>query len=386
LSPIIFLIPAVILTGVTGERFDFAGIHPDFIMGIACLFLMMSAFYVMLCDRKRMSAALSVSGLTNGVMLIFLSTSFGSGMIFNILGFAAIIAGALNTMTQVVPAGETLFVRRTDRIMPNTMSVDELKPIIDSIQFPCVFMEKDTNGGERIIAHNAAFLEHFRFSGESVAGKSLESLLPLDSARGKMRFEGEEWVVKRTVKGRQVLLMLSPVLKSGEASKIEIFDAIDQSTGLYVEGFMKYKARSDVESVRRGKRKLSAILFKMSFPSNAILEVREDERKLAYVVVARQILQSIRACDSAYRTADDEALLLMPDTNTAGTDVVISRICAALKRASPVECPGLSKIMLDYASKDYIGGMDLPAYDKILEELSVTLYRKNPELAVAASL
>jgi hypothetical protein len=31
-----------------------------------------------------------------------------------------------------------------------------------------------------------------------------------------------------------------------------------------------------------------------------------------------------------------------------------------------------------------VGGVDLPAYDKILEDLSVALYRKNPDLAVGA--
>ncbi|MDR1136904.1 MAG: hypothetical protein LBK91_01155, partial [Synergistaceae bacterium] len=177
-------------------------------------------------------------------------------------------------------------------------------------------------------------------------------------------------------------MMFSPILRSKEASKIEVFDAIDLATGLYVEGFMKYKAKSDVESINRGKRKVSVAFFKLSFPKDAAIGISEDERKLAHVVLGRIIQQSIRACDSAYRTAGDEVLLFMPDTPNSGSKIVVSRIYSGLKSTIAVECPILARSILDYVDRDFVGGADLPSYDKLLEEMSLAFYRKYPDLAL----
>ena len=123
------------------------------------------------------------------------------------------------------------------------------------------------------------------------------------------------------------------------------------------------------------------MFFKLTYPPGAAIGVSDDEMRLASVIMGRVILQSIRICDSAYRLADDEVLLLMPDTPKAGSKVVISRIYALLKRTSAVECPSLSKAIMDCADRDYMGGTDLPPYDKLPGELSTLFYRKYPELA-----
>ena len=74
----------------------------------------------------------------------------------------------------------------------------------------------------------------------------------------------------------------------------------------------------------------------------------------------------------------------MPDTPNSGSKVVISRILVGIKSAAAVECPQCSRAIIDYADRDYVGGVDLPPYDKILSELSVALYRKYPDLAAGA--
>jgi diguanylate cyclase (GGDEF)-like protein len=383
LSPIVLLVPMALLAAATGKGFRPDEVPALFTAGVSCIYLIMACFYVMLCRENKTKAAVAVACVTDGMMLIFFSAMFGSGMILSFLGFIVIISGIGVGISMAVPSGESLFARRIDRIVPTGIGVGELRKIIDSIQFPCVFLEKDNSGSERILAFNAPFADDFKLDKKKILENSLESLLDLEPGTTQMKYDGEEWIVKRTTRGRQILILFSPVVRSKEAAKIEVFDAIDPSTGLYVEGFMKYKAKSDVESINRGKRRVSVAFFKLSFPQDATAGVKEEEIKLAHVVVGRIIQQSIRACDSAYRTGGDEMLLFMPDTPNSGSKIVVSRIYAGLKSTSAMECPILAKGILDYVDKDFVGGADLPPYDKIVEEMSIAFYRKYPDLSAA---
>ena len=277
-----------------------------------------------------------------------------------------------------------MFARKIDRIMPHSVGMEELQKIIDAIPFPCVFMERAEGGEEQIVAYNPQLAGNFGLEKKIILGKTRDSLMTMELGTNRVIHSGEEWTVRRTVRGRQILVMFSPILRSKEASTIEVFDAIDISTGLYAAGFMKYKAKSDIESVNRGRRKLSAVLLKLTFPPGVESSISEDERKLSEVIFGRVVGKSIRVCDSGYRTSDGEVLLIMPDTPNSGSKVVISRIIAGMKSASAVECPQCSKAIIDYADRDYVGGVDLPSYDKILSELSVALYRKYPDLTTGA--
>jgi hypothetical protein len=383
ISPFTLAIPIIIIVSISGRSPNFARIPSHFMVGVGAVFLILSTTYVMIAKKNKLKAAIAVAAVANGILLVFLSYLFEAGMFFGLAGFAIILAGMLLAMTMIAPPSESLFARKIDSIISQDMSVDELRKILESIQFPCVFLEREANGPEKVIAYNASFITSFNLDTKKILGSSLDSLLPIDRELRQMKFEGEEWVVKRTVKGRQVLLMLSPVPRSNPA-KIEVYDAIDPATGLFAMGFMKYKARGDIEAIVRGKRRLSAALFKIFLPDLPVVGLSEEEQKLACVVFGRTILASVRACDSAYRTGDDEVLLLMPDTPSAGAEIVVNRIYASLKSAGTVMCPALSKTRMDYVQRDYVGGGDLPGYDKILEELTVAMYSKNPELIVGA--
>ena len=384
ISPIVLIVPIAVIAAVAGKGFKPAGVPALFIAGVSCIYLIMTCFYVMLCRGRKTKAAAAVACVTDGMLLIFFSAMFDSGALLSFLGFIAVIWGIAIGISMAVPSGESLFARKIDRIVPTGIGVDELRKIIDSIQFPCVFLEKNDSGAERILTFNAPFVNDFKLDKKKIPDSSLESLLNIEPGTAQMTYGGEEWVVKRTTRGRQILMMFSPVVRSKEASKIEVFDAIDPATGLYVEGFMKYKAKSDVESINRGKRKLSVAFFKLSFPHGVTIGVSEAEQKLAHVVMGRIIHQSIRACDSAYRTCGDEVLLFMPDTPNSGSKIVVSRIYAGLKSTTAVECPVLAKCILDYVDKDFVGNADLPPYDKILEEMSIMFYRKYPDLAAVS--
>jgi hypothetical protein len=348
------------------------------------VYLILSGFYLVLCKRGRESAAVAVGCITDGMVLIFFSVAFGSGVFFNFLGFTVAIVGITAGIIAATPSGESLFARRIDRIIPYSVGTAELQKIIDAIPFSCVFMEREEGGDEQIIAYNPPFAENFKLAKKDILGKTLGTLVAVEPGTDSVVHLGTEWDVRRTVRGKQILVMFSPALRSKEASTIEVFDAIDVSTGLYTSGFMKYKAKSDIESVNRGSRKLSVVLLKLTFPPGSALGVNEDERRLAEVVFGRVVGKSIRVCDSAYRTSDSEVLLVMPDTPNSGSKVVISRIFAGMKSVAAIECPQCAGTIIDYADRDYVGGVDLPPYDKILEELSVALYRKYPDLATGA--
>jgi hypothetical protein len=275
-SPIILLLPIILVTALSGKGVDFSGIPPTLLAGLACIYFVTSGFYVILCQRGKIKAAIAVGLVVDGTLAVFFSSAFGSPLVFSFLGFLVVIAGIVTGISEATPSGESLFARKVDRIVPTNVSIDELRRIIESIQFPCVFMERDEKGGERIISFNKSFADSFQLDRGRILGSSLESLLPLDPGKSKVNYDGEEWAVKRTVKGRQILIMLSPALRAQEASKIEVFDAIDLATGLYVIGFMKYKAKGDVESANRGKRRLSAALFKLTFPAGSTPGVTDE--------------------------------------------------------------------------------------------------------------
>ena len=377
-SPLLLAAPIFFVTGFAG-RFDLSGIPPILAAGVVIIFCIMSGFYTLLCRLGMIKPAMALSLATNGMLVIIFSLAFDSGIFFDLLGILIVIAGIFAGMSAAAPI-ETMFAKKIENIMPQNLDVGEINKIIDAIQFPCVFMEREKNGIERVAAYNQPFALVFGLEKGKILGSTLDNLLPIEPDNLNIKHKGEKWVIKRTARGGQILTMFSPEMRSEEAAKIEVFDAIDVSTGLYAAGFMKYKARSDIESVNRGKRRITVALFKLTFPQEIAAQMSDDEKKLAFVVMGRTIQIAIRVCDSAYRVTDDEVLLMMPDTSKSGANIVISRIHAMLKKASTVECPNVSKAVLHVFDRDYVGGTDLPQYEKMLEELLTLFYRKYPEL------
>ena len=378
-SPLALVLPIILVTAL-GGRFSLSDIPPRLTAGVAIIFCVTSGFYVLLCRKGMIKPAVALGLAVDGMLLVFFSFVFSSNIVFEILGFIVVITGILVGMSAAAP-GEVIFARKVESILPHNMGMDELHKIIDAIQFPCVFMERGEHGVERVAAFNQPFALEFGLDKSRILGGELEDLLHMKLGSPNIEHKGEEWVIKRTERGSQILVMLSPAIRSKEAARIEVFDSIDVSTGLYNAGFMKYKAKSDIESVNRGKRRLAAVMFKLTFPGETAGGELSEEQKLAAAVMGRMVQSAIRVCDSAFRISDTEVLLIMPDTAQSGTKIVISRVYTLLKQASTVECPGLSKAVLVNVERDYVGGTDLPQYEKILEELLILFNRAHPEFA-----
>jgi GGDEF domain-containing protein len=385
LSPVTLLIPIVGICTLFSGGVNFDALPPFFSMGIVSLYVLMVVAYVIIGKKNRLKVLAAVSAIANGALLLFLSALLSNGTAFTVAGFFIMLSGMLIAITSLTPEEESLFARRVDNIISKNVDISELKKILNSIQYPCVFLEKNQKGEEEIIASNTSFADIMEVSGKDLIGVGIRDVLPEHLDDGKYKRGNDTWVVKRTAKGRQVLLMLSPV-EAKAPTKIEIFDSIDPTTGLYVIGFMKHKARSDIESIIRGKRKMSAVLFRLSYPNTSLVEPSDEEKSVCSNAFSKIVMKSIRVCDSAYRVSNDEILLLMPDTPATGADKVVLRIYATTKKMSAVECTSLAKVRIEYAKRDFMGGTDLPHYDKILDEMtaSINVTALSSEIAIGA--
>lgn len=381
MSPIFLLLPIAGLLFLLGKGVNMSVYPSLFAIFFAYVFLALALVYWMLCKKNNLKAASAASAVANGVLFVYLSGIFQSPEIFSWFGFALLFVGMLRVITLAAPPTETLFARKVDSIVSQGVDIADVHKILDSIPFPCAFLERGEKGQECVAATNASFASLVGSDKSKIGGQALDSLLPAPVIDGNMKHAGSEWAMKRTARGKQALVTFTPAEKPGQAIHFDVFDAIDPLTGLYAAGFMKYKARSDIESVVRGKRRMSVALFKLSFHKTTGNEVTDDEKNLAYVAFGRMALESVRVCDSAYRVSDDEVLIYMPDTPPSGAKVVASRVHASLRKVTPVECPKLTKAQLLEAVASFTGGMDLPGYERILEEMRVSLYRKNPEAA-----
>jgi|GEM_PF-3686512 len=379
MSPAVLMLPVTLLVYICGDGVSFSAYPASFIVFLSYVYCALILIYWLLSKRNILMASAAASVVANGVLLVILSGVFQAPA-FTLPGFGLLCVGMLMVVAAVAPPQEVLFKHKADKIIPDGVGIADVKRILDSLPFPCVFLEKDQDKREYIVAANESFTVMSGRVKEKLEGALPDAVVPMPLHGENILLAGSKWSVLRTSRGRQSLVTFTSSEKPTQAVHFDVFDAIDPVTGLYTAGFMKYKARSDIESVIRGKRRMSAALFKLSF-HDASEKVPEDEMKLAYAAFGRVALSCVRVCDSAYLTGDGEVLVYMPDTPQSGAKVVISRIHASIRKISSIECPMIEKARLIDVSVCYTGGVDLPGYEKTLHELRVNMYRKNAALA-----
>ena len=381
ISPILLLFPIMGIAALFGRGLDLTVFSPMAIVGASFLFILMSAGFLATSQMEEPKAMVGVSAVTCGLTIVFFTYLMEVGPLFGYIGFFVLISGLIVLLSMVSQPLESLFVRQVDYIVPNSVKVSELQKILDSIRFPCAFLEKNERNEEIVLACNDHFV---RMIAEEKPGKGagsrLNDLLPYTSEGKVLKLYDTDWEIQRSTKGKQTLLTLTPVPRIAPSGKVEVFDSIDPETGLYFNGFMKYKARSDIELINRGKRKLSVVLFHLLPGNTSPVEMPEERKKICRVAFGRIVMDSIRACDSAYLVDQDEVLLLLPDTYGDGTKKVITRVYEAMKRMGALECPPLATSGLIYAHQDFTGKDDLPKYDEILYAMVPLLYHESREI------
>jgi GGDEF domain-containing protein len=318
--------------------------------------------------------AYSVSLLANGVLLLFLSFAMGLGEIFAWAGTALIAGGLFTLMSQIVTPPKTQFSSAGTDLLPESVSYGEVKKLLDAMAFPSAFLKKNEDGVDIVVAINdtLAGIVGLGKNEQQARGVPFFNILPNNEIGKTFKFADAEWVPHRTTKGRQTLFMLTPMLKVAESSGPT--DAIDAETGLFTPLFLRYRANADVEACRRYGRKLSVVLFRISFEKCAI-KPSDDAIKKAFAEFGRMVVASLRACDSGYRLREDEVLVYLPDTPQSGSKTVVNRVMDKVRKLSRVECVELEMAEIDEVTINYFGD-EVVSVDEVMNDMYIAMGRK----------
>lgn len=121
---------------------------------------------------------------------------------------------------------------------------------------------------------------------------------------------------------------------------------IDGLTGLYNRTYFNERIKEEVERARRYNHPLSFVMVdvdKFKEINDCYSHIEGDE---VLKEVARQLLASIRKSDIAFRYGGDEFLLVLPETDEKGVQMVVQRIYQEIEAVNGVrekaQRPGIS--------------------------------------------
>jgi GGDEF domain-containing protein len=374
--PPLLLVPVFIVTKLADKTNGNSGTFMPAFMFIAMLlsYAVMSVAFITLRKKGLRVAANAVSMIANGVILIFFSIVIGTGGVFGWLGTIILTCGLIIAVAQIASPPSTRFPKISADLLPDSVSELEVKKLLDAMDFPSAFLKKDDNGEDWAIAVNGAFSALVGETEKEIKEKLFSEIVPDGEESSIVRFSGKEWIPHRTARGKQTLFMLTPaVIKKTENAFSGPRDAIDPETGLFTQLFLKYRASADVESCRRYGRKLSVLLFRISF-DNAPITPSDKAKKNAYAVFGKMVTESLRACDSGYRLNEDEVLVYLPDTPQGGAKTVSSRIMDRVRKLSKVECVELGIANIQEVSVNYFGE-DVFSVDQVMNDIYVEMGR-----------
>ncbi|MDR0616613.1 MAG: hypothetical protein LBG29_07385 [Synergistaceae bacterium] len=346
------------------------------IFALLISFTAMSVLFLTLWKNSQQKAANAVSLISCGVLLLFLSFSMGLGEFFGWGGTALTASGLVIVMSLLIAAPKKRFSMTENNLLPETVSPFEIKKLLDAMAFPSAFLKNGENGDEIVVAINEALASMLGKNNRQVMDKDFSSVLPGNYTASSFKFSGSEWVPNRTSRGHQTLFMLSPLLKAPKELSGPT-DAIDHDTGLFTPLFLKYRANADVEACRRYRRKLSVILFRLSF-DNMPIKPSDAAIKRTFTKFGALVAASLRACDSGYRLREDEVLIFLPDTPQGGSQIVTSRILSATRKVARLECVELGQASIDNVTVNYFGE-EATSVDQVMNDLYVEMGR-NAEL------
>ncbi|MDR3254649.1 MAG: hypothetical protein LBT31_03675 [Synergistaceae bacterium] len=374
--PPVLLVPVAILVMVV--RDPLASVSRNFsfpaLLAMLITYIAMSVVFISLRRNNQQKAANSLSLLANGVLLLFLSFTMNLGEIFSWAGTGLIGWGVVILMSQVVTPPKTQFAHAGIELLPENISHIEVKKLLDAMAFPSAFLKRGEDGEDRVIALNDTLASVVGLGKNALQarGTLFSTLIPKSDGNVTFKFADAEWVPHRTTKGTQTLFMLTPVLKSSDTSAPT--DAIDQATGLFTPLFLKYRANADVEACRRYGRKLSVVLFRISF-DKAKIQPSEQAIKNAFTNFGKMVAASLRACDSGYRLREDEVLVYLPDTPQSGSKTVVNRVMDRVRKLSQVECVELATADIEEVTINYFGD-EVSSVDNVMNDMYIAMGRK----------
>jgi GGDEF domain-containing protein len=371
--PPFLLAPVLIIAVLARDDRESIPISMPAVFAMFISYGVMSILFVSLRKSGKKKEANSVSLISCGVLLLFLSLAMGLGEVFGWLGTILIVFGLALAMSQIVAPEKKRFALLESNLLPESVSPPEIKKLLDAMAFPSAFLKKDENGNDLVIAINETLASMIGKNNHQVKGLSFSSVLPNSDNALSFKFAGSEWVPNYTSRGNQILFMLSPMVKKAKEEFTGPTDAIDRETGLFTPLFLKYRANADVEACRRYNRKLAVVLFRLSFV-NMTIKPSEEAEKNAFVEFGKMAAGTLRACDSGYRLREDEVMIFLPDTPQNGAKIVVSRIFAGAKKLSKVECVPLASAKIEEVTINYFGD-EVSSVDQVMNDVYVAMGR-----------
>ncbi|MDR1515251.1 MAG: hypothetical protein LBS45_06115 [Synergistaceae bacterium] len=369
----LFLLAPTVVTVILSQGAGTRG--PAFLPAVFAMFIsyaIMSVLFVTLRKNGMPRAANAVSLISCGVLLLLLSFLIRLGGLLGWVGTGLISLGLVMAMSLIVTQPAKRFSIADNYLLPETISPLEVKKLLDAMTFPSAFLKRGEGGADTVVAINEPLSAMLGKSNQHAKDGEFSSLLPNYDTAQSFKFSGAEWIPNRTSRGRQTLFILTPIAKPKEEFSGPT-DAIDRQTGLFTPLFLKYRANADVEACRRYERKLSVILFRLSF-DNMPIKPSDGAMKRAFSEFGKLVAGSLRACDSGYRLRDDEVLIFLPDTPQGGSKIVVSRIFAGTRKLAKVECVELGQASIDEVTINYFG-KEAVSVDQVMEDVYVEMGR-----------
>jgi GGDEF domain-containing protein len=371
--PPLLLAPVFIVTMLANKTNGNSGTFMPAFIAMLLSYAVMSVAFIALRKKGLRVAANAVSMIANGVILIFFSIVIGTGGIFGWLGTILLTCGLIIAAAQITSAPPARFSRISADLLPDSVSELEVRKLLDAMDFPSAFLKKDDNGEDWPIAVNGILVSLIGKTEKEIKGSPFSEIIPDNGESSVVHFKDKEWIQHRTTRGKQTLFMLTPAVKKMEKDFSGPKDAIDPETGLFTQLFLKYRASADVESCRRYGRKLSVLLFRISFDKAPIVP-SDKAKKNAYAAFGQMVTESLRACDSGYRLNEDEVLIYLPDTPQSGAKTVSFRIMDRVRKLSKVECVELGIANIQEFSVHYFGE-DVFSVDQVMNDIYVEMNR-----------
>lgn len=353
------------------------GLATSLIAAFVVAYFALSTAYMTLLKKGQKKAAWASALIADGILLLFVSAQFGAGGSFGWLGMFLLLGGLFLSISQLTPPQTARFAKNSPDLLPETIEKQDIKIFIASIPFPTAFLQKDEADIERVLTANEAFTTVTGRVGAKLDGTPFAEIIPPNMESRALVYADAEWVSHRTSKGKQTLFMLSPSVKVPEPQPLPTeYSILDVETGLYTLYYMKYKVESDAQACRRYKKRLAVVAFVLEFDGNTLIVPSDEAKQNAFAAFGQMISVSIRACDTAFRTNENEIVIFLPETSQSGAKNVSNRLIEHMRKLAKVECTELAMAKLTDTYVNFIGE-EIVSLDQVMQELYIAMNRSD---------
>ncbi len=179
-----------------------------------------------------------------------------------------------------------------------------------------------------LVAPTAGPTTGLELTGDKAGAAAARGVLALYDRHGFDEFDDSDLVTLRTFAG-QAAVALDNVRVHEEAQRLSLTDAL---TGLSNYRYLRESLRREVERASRFGHMLSVLVLDLDH----FKEINDTYGHAAGDAVlaefARRVRAEIREVDFAFRQGGEEFVVLLPETDASGAEVVAQRLGEAVRR------------------------------------------------------